>query len=412
MNMQRQRLVLCAFLTLLAGCSSRHDGAAGPAATPVKVALPKQFEAPSTVAVSGSVVSPENPAAVAFLLSGKVVEVGPREGDFVKRGQKLAVIDPTDYSIGVDAAAAQVQAAKAVLQKAESPVRPETLEQARVSFERAQDEFRRMTQLYESKSLPPNDYEKFRAVYETTLQQYEMAKAGGQKEDREQARAAYEQALAGERAARKRLADATVLAPLDGYVAARTVEVGDMAAAGRPVFQIVQMDPVEVAVGVPETDIRLVRLGQTASVRIPALPEGAFTGSVRVINVAAEPSTRTYMVRIAVPNPKRALRLGMIAEARIQGDRAAKVMSLPGEAIVRDTQGVSVVFVYYPAQGRVYRRRVETGAVYGTEVQIKSGLSGTEQVVVAGQHKLREGSPVTLTGEPAPPSGSEAGDGR
>jgi multidrug efflux pump subunit AcrA (membrane-fusion protein) len=406
--MQRQKLILCVFLGALAGCSSRHDAAAGPAPTPIKTAPPRQFDAPSTVAVTGSIVSPENPAAVAFLVAGKVVSVDPREGDFVRRGQKLAAIDPTDYSIAVDAAAAQVRAARAALQKAESPVRPETLEQARVAFERAQDEFRRMTQLYESKSLAPNDYEKFRAVYETTRQQYEMARAGGQKEDREQARAAYEQAQAGERAARKRLADAVLLAPLDGYVAARAVEAGDMAAAGRPVFQIVRLDPVEVAVGIPETDIHLVRVGQPAAVRVPAMPEGVFNGSVRVINVAAEPSSRTYMARIAVPNPKRLLRLGMIAEAQIQGGIPAKVMSVPGDAIVHDQQGASAVFVYFPEQGRVYRRRVETGAVYGTEVEIRSGLSGAEQVVVAGQHKLREADPVTLTDAPAQGAGTQS----
>lgn len=393
---------VCVVLGALAGCSSRQQSAAGPEPTPVKLAHPREFEAPSTVAVSGSVVSPENPSNVAFLVSGKVVKVGPREGDFVKRGQVLAVIDPNDYSIAVEAAAAQAQAARAVLQKAESPVRPETLEQARVAFERAEDEYKRMKQLYESRSLPANDFLKFKAVYESAQQQYAQARSGGQKEDREQARAVYNQAVAGEKAARKRLSDATLTAPVDGYIAGRSVEVGDMAAAGRPVFQIVQLDPVEVAVGVPETDIRLVRVGQTATVRIPAMAGEAFTGSVRVINVSADPSTRTYMVRICVPNPRRVLRLGMIAEAQIQGDRLAKVMCVPGDAIVRDAQGASTVFVYFPDQRRVYARRVETGTVYGVEVQIKSGLSGTDLVVVAGQNKLREGSAVSAAGEAAP----------
>ena len=400
--MQQQIAIACILLGSLAGCSPRQDNAAGPAPTPVKVAQPRQFQAPAEVAVSGSVVSPENPSNVAFLVPGKVIRVGPREGDFVKSGQVLAAIDPADYAFGVDAAVAQVQLAKAVLDKAQAPARPEVLEQARVAFERAEDEYKRMKQLYDSKSLPPNDFQKFRAVYESTRQQYEQARAGGQKEDREQSRAAYEQAAAGERVARKRLADATLLAPIDGYVAGRSVEVGDMASAGRPVFQIVRLDPVEISVGVPETDIHLVRTGQKAGVRIPALPGRTFTGSVRVINVAADPSTRSYMVRIAVPNPQHVLRLGMIAEAQIQGDQPAQVMSLPGDAIVRDAAGASNVFLYFPDQGRVYARRVETGTVYGTEVQIKSGLTGTDRVVVAGQHKLREGAAVAVTEQPAP----------
>lgn len=386
--------ILLAFV--LTGCSSR--GPEAPSAPPaVTVGRVHQIEAPATVAVSGSVVSPANPSSVSFLVPGKVVRVDPREGDFVQRGQTLAQIDPADYRLAVSAAAAQAEAARAALQKAESPVRPELLEQARVAFDRAESEYKRMKLLYESRSLAPNDFEKFRAAYEAARQQYEMAKAGGQKEDRAQAQAALDQATAAENIARKRLADATLAAPMDGFISLRAVEVGDMASPGRPVFQIVQLDPVEISVGVPETDIHLMRAGQPAAVRIPALPGGAFQGVVRVINVAADPATRTYMVRIRVPNPQRILRVGMIAEAQIRGDRQVNVDTLPGGAIVRDPQGATVVFVYFPEQKRVYAKRVETGAVYGEEIEIKSGLSGGELVVLAGQERLRDGTAVSAT---------------
>jgi multidrug efflux pump subunit AcrA (membrane-fusion protein) len=102
------------------------------------------------------------------------------------------------------------------------------------------------------------------------------------------------------------------------------------------------------------------------------------------------------MVRIAVPNPKRVLRLGMIATAQIQGDRQRDVMTVPGGAIVHDPQGATLLFVYFPEQKRVYSRRVEVGTVYGSDVEIRSGLSGTEQLVLAGQSKLRDGSAVTV----------------
>jgi multidrug efflux pump subunit AcrA (membrane-fusion protein) len=404
--MKRKLAVAVALSAILEACSSRPAGTPAPTAVPVKVGQAHHIQAPATVPVSGSVVSPENPSNAAFLVSGKVIKVGPREGDYVKRGQMLAQIDPTDYSLGVKAAAAQAAAARAVLQKVASPVRPEVLEQARVAFERARDEYQRMKQVYDAKSLPPNDFQKFKAAYEASRQQYEQARAGGQKEDRAQAQAASDQAAAAEEIARKHLADTTLTAPSDGFVANRAIEAGDMAGAGRPVFQIVQLDPVEINVGVPETDIHLVRTGQTAAVQVPALPGVTSQGVVRVINVAADPSTRTYMVRIAVPNPKHALRLGMIAEARIRGDRQLDLMTLPGDAIVHDPQGAATVFIYFPDQGRVYSRRVEVGTVYGTEVEIRNGLSGTELVVLAGQSKLRDGTAVTVVEQP--PSGAPA----
>jgi multidrug efflux pump subunit AcrA (membrane-fusion protein) len=77
------------------------------------------------------------------------------------------------------------------------------------------------------------------------------------------------------------------------------------------------------------------------------------------------------------------------------------MMTLPGEAIVRDEQGATMVFVYFPEQRRVYSKRVKIGAFRGTEVEIKEGLSGDESIVIAGQDHLRDGMPVTIA---APPS--------
>jgi len=232
--MKSKLAIAIALAAILAACSSRPAGTPAPTAVPVQVGQAHHIQAPATVSVSGSVVSPENPSNAAFLVSGKVTKVGPREGDYVKQGQVLAQIDPMDYSLGVSAAAAQAAAARAVLQKVESPVRPEMLEQARVAFERAQDEYRRMKQVYDAKSLPPNDFQKFKAAYEASQQQYEQARAGGQKEDRAQAKAASDQAATAEEIARKHLADTTLTAPLDGFVANRSIEVGDMASAGAP----------------------------------------------------------------------------------------------------------------------------------------------------------------------------------
>jgi multidrug efflux pump subunit AcrA (membrane-fusion protein) len=399
----RMAILACIAGTVLSCGPSRDRTAEKPAPIPVEVGKVHRLRTAETISVSGSVATPDNPSNAAFLVAGKVISVGPREGDHAGRGRVLAVIDPTDYKMAVAAAVAQAAAARAVLEKAESPVRPELLEQARVAFERSQDEYRRMKMLYDSKSLAPNDFQKFEAAYRASRQQFEQARAGGQKEDRAQARAVLEQAVAAEDIARKRLADATLRSPIDGFVSSRTVELGDVAAPGRPVFQIVRLDPVEIVVGIPETDIHSVRAGQKASLRVPALPGETFTGTVRVVNVAADPSTRSYMVRIQVPNPKHALRVGMIAEAQIQTDRTMDAMTLPGEAIAHDPQGATVAFVYFPDQKRVYAKRVDTGTVFGREIQIRAGLTGNESIVLGGQDKLRDGIAVTAVEAPPEP---------
>jgi multidrug efflux pump subunit AcrA (membrane-fusion protein) len=103
-------------------------------------------------------------------------------------------------------------------------------------------------------------------------------------------------------------------------------------------------------------------------------------------------------VKIVVPNPGPVLLSGMVAEARIFGQAKTQVLTIPGEAIVRDPQGATTVFVYHPDRNRVYARRIEVGSPVGDEVELRSGLKGDEQIVVAGQQKLREGSPVQIAG--------------
>ena len=330
---------------------------------PVAIGNVHHSECNQTIFVSGSVVSPDAPSTLTFLVSGKVVFVGPREGDYVRRGQRIAEVDPLDYRLGVAAAAA-------------------TLEQAKVGLRRAEEEYGRMKFLYDSKSLAPNDYEKFKASLDAAGEQVR-------------------QAAANDQLARKRLSDATLVAPIDGYIDMRSIEPGETASPGKPVFRIVRLDPVEINAGVPETDIHLVRVGQKAAVTIPALPGQSFEGAIRIINVSADPNTRTYMARISLPNPKQVLKIGMVAEVRIAGERKIPVMTVPGEAIVRDAQGATIVFVYFPKEQRLYSKRVKAGALCGTEVEIKEGLSGNESIVIAGQDRLRDGMPVTIASRPA-----------
>jgi multidrug efflux pump subunit AcrA (membrane-fusion protein) len=387
-------------VSLVACTSEQHKKEANSEAVPVTVGRVQRLQERETISVSGTVSTPNSPASVCFLVSGKVVFVGPREGEFVKKGQVLARIDPTDFNLSIKEAAAQAASAQAAMEKALHSARPELLEQARISFERAEDEYRRMKMLYDANSLAPNDFQKYKAAYEHAKQDYEQARAGGQREDKALAKASYNQSAAHLEVARKALSDATLCAPTSGYIAKRSIEPGDTAAPGRPVFEIVQMDPVEVNVGVPETDIHMVRIGQKADITVPALPGKPFQGTVRIINVSADPSTRTYMTRISVANREHELRVGMVAEATIRGDRTIDMTILPGDAVVRDPQGATQVYVYYPDQKRVYTKRVEIGAAVNKNVEIKRGLSGNELIVLAGQTKLRNGLTVSATEQP------------
>ena len=390
-------LIVLASIVLLTSCEQETKAASEPTGVPVQVRTPAVVERAESVSASGSVEGSET-ADVAFQVSGRVVRVLVEEGQPVSQGQLLAEIDPTDYRNAFNAAEAQKAAAIAVEQRADDGPRKQELEQARIEFERAEDEYRRMKFLVERKSLPPNDFQKIEAAYKAAKERYDMAQEGTRKEDRAAAAAQAHAADAQASEESKRLNDTRLLAPISGSISMRRVDPGQTVAAGMPVFSIAELNPVKVRVGVPEADIGKVHQGATAEVSAPSLDGRCFNGKVAIIGVAAEPASRTYTVKILVPNPGPVLLAGMVAEARIFGPAKIHALTIPAEAVVPDPQGAPNVYVYSPERKRVYARRVEVGQPVDKEVEILSGLRGDEQIVVAGQQKVREGSIVEITG--------------
>jgi len=399
--MQRNHIfgLLIALGCIAALTSCRHETSTAPdqAPVPVQVRAPAAVERAESVSASGSVEGSET-ADVAFLVAGKVARVLVEEGQHVTKGQLLAEIEPTDYRNAFNAATAQKEAAQAVAQKAEAGLRKQELEQARIDFERWEDEYKRMKYLVERKSLPPNDFQKIEAAYNASRERYQMAQEGTRKEDRATAVAQANAAEAQASEERKRLDDTRLVAPISGNIGMRRVDPGQTVAAGMPVFSIVELNPAKVRVGVPEADIEKVRQGASAEITAPSLGRRRFNGKVAIVGVASEPASRTYTVKILVPNPGPTLLAGMVAEARIFGPAKVRSLTIPGEAVVPDPQGAPNVYVYSPERKRVYARRVEVGRPVGNEVEILSGLRGDEQIVVAGQQKLREGSLVEIAG--------------
>jgi RND family efflux transporter MFP subunit len=283
--------------------------------------------------------------------------------------------------------------------KAQNGLRPQELEQARIDFERTRDEYQRMKYLNDRKSLSANDFQKYEAAYLAASQRYEMAKQGTRSEEKLVAGAQSRSAGAQMQEARKRLSDCRLVAPISGFIGMKKINVGDTVAAGSPVFSVLDLDPVKVRVGVPEAEIGKIATGARATISLPSLGGKQFEGRLEALGVAADSASRTYTAKIAVSNPAHLLREGMVSQAQIFGSAMVNALTVPGSAIVNDARGVTQVYVYYPAQQRVYARRVELGSFIGNEVEVKSGLNPSDRVVIAGQQNVREGSPVRVIEE-------------
>jgi len=380
----------------LSSCDSKPSLAADQP-VPVKVRQPNQVQQLVSVSASGAVEGNVT-AMAAFEVNGRVKKIYVDEGRAVVKGQMLAELDPAEYQHGYDAAAGQADVARSTEQKAKSGLRPEELEQSHIAFQRAQDEYQRMKFLFERKSLNANDFHKFEAAYLEARQSYEMARQGSRAEDKSAAEAQTRTAVAQMQDARRHLAKCRLLAPISGFIGMKHINVGDVVSAANPVFSVLDLDPVKIRVAIPEAEVGKIHVGTAAAVTIPSLAGQTYKGTLEALGVSADPISRTYTAKIAVANPEHQLRDGMVSQARIYGQEQVHVLTVPGNAIVRDARGVANVYVYYPARHMVFARRIETGDFWGSEVVIKSGLVPSDQVVIVGQQNLREGSAVLLAG--------------
>jgi len=325
---------------------------------PVRVQAVHVVNRGAAVAASGTVES-RHAADIGFRVAGRVIRVLVDEGDQVKVGELLAALDAVEYRLGHEG--------------------------ARADLARAHDQYTRLTALAARNSVAPAD----------------LAKA----------EAAFHGAEAQTGLAAQHVADAELRAPTAGVVGRRQVEPGVQVAAGQSVFTIVDMDPIQVNVGVPEAAVGRIRKGEIATVSVAALSPQSFEGRVRAVGVIADPTTRTYPVQILVPNPTHILRPGMIAETRIQDTAMVKALTVPGEAVARDADGATLVYVYYPKEHRAYSRRVTIGSVYDRDVEVTGGLAGAEWIVVGGAQQLRDGSAVQVVSG-ADPDTSRGGAAR
>jgi len=365
------RAMPCALLLALVPVTGCHFSSkkASSQETPrwIRTALPELRTQPEAFTLSGTAVPATGGQPLSFLVTGRVQAVHLREGASVRAGQALATLESTSYAAALEAAAAQTRSARA-------------------AADRAADELKRMKTIYDRRSLAENDFLKYKLAEQVAHEQCLQAQAN-------------------ERVARKALSDTTLRSLTEGVVTRRLIEPGLTVAAGQPALEISRLDPVEIQVGVPEHLVGSLRIGQASQVTVPALPHATFSGTLRVLNAAADPASRTYLGRITVPNPNGTLRLGMVAEARIQGDHPVPMLLIPYEAVVKDGQGVPTVFEYQPARQRVVARRVVLGALEGQRVEVRSGLEPQSLIVVAGQHDLRDGAAVRVDAASVTPSG-------
>lgn len=222
------------------------------------------------------------------------------------------------------------------------------------------------------------------------------------------------QAEAGVASARVYLNDHVVAAPLSGTVAERMVESGEVVSPGQPLYRVVSDDMVHFEALVPEEKVRFVSVGMPVTVKVDAVPDAPFSGHVIEILPAADARSRTFTVKVGIPNDNGRLREGMFARGDIVVQPNRRTLRVPVEAVVY--RGEEAYVVRLEAGDQAVPLKIVTGGTRAGTVEVAEGdLQPGDRVVVEGAAEIDQPQPVKVidgaAGEALAPAEAPEGGG-
>jgi RND family efflux transporter MFP subunit len=309
---------------------------------PVEVALLSLGNISSNYATT-AILEAKEEAFVVPRASGIIEHIYVEEGDYVEKGQVLAQIEPRRYHLNLDRAKADL-----------------------VGVEK---ELAKINKVYNKKLVSDDTYDKLTAQYESAKATLSLAELD--------------------------LQEATITAPISGFIAERNAKVGNLSESFQRerMFHIVQQKELYGIVYLPEKELSKVHKEQKALLNLTAFNDSESHAFVERISPVIDAKTGTFKVTLRVPNPDNLLKSGMFAQVKLNYDTKKNVVLLPRKALLAIDDSVNVFVV---KDGIASKNAVTVGYQEGEFVEILSGLLGTEQVVITGHQNLRDKAPVDI----------------
>jgi membrane fusion protein (multidrug efflux system) len=368
---------LAAVLAALTACSGGGAPDAGNARTSIPVEVAAVVQQPVTANYSGTAtLEAVADAQVVTKTTGIILKILTEEGERVEKGQLLALLDD-------DAARNK-------------------LEQASATLSKAQAAFDKSEKGYALKITPRTQYDSDRYDLET-----QKAVVAG---------------------ARLDLSYTRIVAPIAGVIAKRSVKTGNLVQTNAPLFQIVDMDPIQAVLNVPERNLDMLKSGQSVRMQVDALAGKSFDGVIARIAPVVDAASGTFRVTCEFRDATHTLMPGMFGRIDIAYDQRRDALVAPRAALVEE-DGETAVFTIEPvpekpaaadaAKGKsgeavasevakpapqtfiAKRRLVKTGYADGDRIEIRAGLQEGERVITIGRNAVRDGTQVQLIDAPA-----------
>ena len=336
-----QALVLTAIV--FAGCRE-HRPVPESAATaiPVTTKPATMISSAEEISLSGNIEGYKT-VRLGFMVAGKIAYIAVNEGQKVSKGQLIASLDPESYSIASEIAGIQVS--------------------------QAEDEYKRLKAMYENGSLSESDYSK--VTHGLNL------------------------ARAQQKLHAKNLAETKLYSPIEGVLLKKLAEEGEITGTGLPVLVVSDIRKIKVNAFIPENELYKIRTGQEAEVSVSSLT-GIRKGKVTEVGSAADAASRAFAVKIEIDNRDMILRPGMIAEVKIIPAEVQKCLVIPAVSVLHDYDDKSFVFVIDTTKNQAFRKNVSTGKLLNDNIEVLSGVTEGDIIVTGGQHKLADGSLITI----------------
>jgi membrane fusion protein (multidrug efflux system) len=308
-------------------------------------------------------------------VDGYIAKIYVDKGDLVKANQLLVEIDHTDYVHAVNQAKANLLSAKAKVVQQEAAVRNAALT------------LDRMQALIKDQFVSQQDLDTALVNRDAALALQDSLRAQVQQMD-----VALAQAVTN-------LAYASIRAPFAGYIAERNLDPGayvsgttaSTSTMSRGILSVHDVETVRTLIEVVEKDVPLVKVGQRADVRAEAYPNEVFEGTVTRIVQALNRATRTMTVEVDLPNKDHRLKGGMFARVEVLVGKHPQAIQIPLDAVSRLEESQ---YVYVVKDGKAHQVPVELGARAENRVEVVTGLTGDEQVIVSGKDLVSEGAAV------------------
>lgn len=352
----------------------------------VAIVVPTRGIVVETLVSSGRVLAPSQ-AIIASLVVGSVLRIDVREGQAVTRGESLVQLDDAEARAAVaraEATLAGVLAKRAALAKRLGPAAGEALKQARTNLQAAQADFERDTILEKGGALPPDDLRHTTTALTLARSKVRGAEVEARAVASEGSEAASLEALLADAqavlgAAKVRLTQQVLTAPVDGVVLTRTVEVGSVVQPGLPLLVLAEAGPMRLVIEPDEKNLAALVVGQAAVASADAFPEQRFAARVSFIASGIDPSRGTVEVRLTLDSAQPQLRSDMTVSVEIELRRKADALTLP-RAVVRDVAS-DAPWVMVVESAHAKKQPVTLGLRGDAVVEVATGLTADAQVI-------------------------------